>query len=59
MARADVGEKDRNMDKRWTMPLFGHQADRVIVCTGLAPDIPEDLYMLIKKVWTLGAALRL
>jgi hypothetical protein len=30
-------------------PLLGHQTDREIA-TGLAPEIPEDLYMLIKKV---------
>jgi hypothetical protein len=31
------------------MPLFGCKTDGVIY-TGLAPEIPEDLYMLIKKV---------
>lgn len=30
-------------------PLLGHKADRVIL-TGLAPELPEDLYFLIKKV---------
>ena len=33
------------------MPLFGHMTDGVIFYViGLAPEIPEDLYMLIKKV---------
>ena len=35
------------------MPLLGLQTDGVIFPlfpTGLAPDIPEDLYQLIKKV---------
>jgi hypothetical protein len=31
------------------MPLLGRETDRVMLCTGLAPEIPEDLYMLIKK----------
>ncbi len=32
-------------------PLLGHLTDRVIFyMIGLAPEIPEDLYMLIKKV---------
>lgn len=31
------------------MPLFGCKTDGVIYA-GLAPEIPEDLYMLIKKV---------
>lgn len=31
------------------MPLFGHVLTERLQ-TGLAPDIPEDLYMLIKKV---------
>jgi hypothetical protein len=31
------------------MPLLGHLTDGEIA-TGLAPEIPEDLYMLIKKV---------
>lgn len=31
------------------MPLFGHALTERLQ-TGLAPDIPEDLYMLIKKV---------
>ena len=30
------------------MPLLRSQTDRVTY-TGLAPEIPEDLYMLIKK----------
>ena len=30
------------------LPLLGLETDRVII--GLAPEIPEDLYMLIKKV---------
>lgn len=31
------------------LPLFGHVLTERLK-TGLAPDIPEDLYMLIKKV---------
>ena len=32
------------------LPLLGITADRVTLKkTGLAPEIPEDLYMLIKK----------
>ena len=31
------------------LPLFGHMLTERFI-TGLAPDIPEDLYMLIKKV---------
>jgi hypothetical protein len=51
--RADGTRRKTGNKKRWTMPLFGHQADREMLQTGLAPDIPEDLYMLIKKVRAL------
>lgn len=34
-----------------SMPLFGQAlTERLFTPPGLAPDIPEDLYMLIKKV---------
>ena len=36
------------------MPLLRSQTDRVTY-TGLAPEIPEDLYMLIKKVRLLAS----
>ena len=38
-------------DEKNFLPLLGHVlTERLLSMPGLAPDIPEDLYMLIKKV---------